>query len=112
VFIIIIRRFIRADRVNAFIEAYQSQAPIDNPSFKGETLARASDRASLPESLGRLVADEGGGVTFVNIAKWESWAAFATQFADALAREAVGSFDPDIETAPSQRVLLDVLEEH
>lgn len=108
--IIIIRRFVRPDRVEAFIEAYQKQAPIDNPAFKGETLARATERSGLPASLRKLVADDTGGVTVINIARWDSWTAFAEQFANELAREAEGAFDDDIETAPSQRLLLDVLE--
>ena len=108
--IIIIRHFVRPDRVDSFIEAYQKQAPIDNPAFKGETLARATERSGLPESLRKLVADDTGGVTVINIARWESWDTFALQFADELAREAEGAFNAEIETAPSQRILLDVLE--
>jgi hypothetical protein len=110
--IIIIRRFVRPDRVDAFIENYRKRAPINNPAFKGETLARASERSSLPASLRRLVADDAEGVTVINIAKWDSWSAFESQFADELAREAVGAFDREIETAPSQRLLLDALDDH
>lgn len=110
VVIIMIRRFVRPDRVDGFIEAYRKQAPITNPAFKGETLARATERSGLPESLRKLVADDTGGVTVINIARWESWDAFASQFAQELAREAAGDFDAAIETAPSQRILLDVLE--
>ena len=110
--IIVIRRFVRPDRVEEFIEAYQKQAPIENPAFKGETLARATSRGDLPDSLRKLVADETGGVTVINIARWESWSAFASQFADEIAGEAVGAFNAEIETAPSQRLLLDVLESH
>jgi hypothetical protein len=112
VVIIIIRRFVRPDRIDGFIEAYKKQAPVDNPAFKGETLARGSERSSLPENLRRLVADDTKGVTVINIAKWESWSAFEAQFAEELAREKTGAFDPAIETAPSQRMLLDVLEDH
>jgi hypothetical protein len=110
--IIVIRRFVRPDRIEAFIEAYQKQAPVENPAFKGETLARATNRDHLPENLRRLVADDTGGVTVINVARWESWAAFASHFADELAGEAVGAFNAEIETAPSQRLLLDVLESH
>jgi hypothetical protein len=110
--IVVIRRFVRPDRVGEFIAAYQKQAPINNPAFRGETLARGSDRRRLPPALRRLVVDETAGVTFINIAKWESWRAFEAQFADQLAREEVGAFDREIETAPSQRILLDVLEDH
>jgi hypothetical protein len=110
--IIIIRRFVRPDRVEAFIESYQRQAPINNPAFKGEMLARATPRTDLPENLRNLVADDSGGVTVINIARWDSWSAFASQFADELAGEAIGAFNAEIETAPSQRLLLNVLESH
>jgi hypothetical protein len=110
--IIVIRRFVRPDRVDAFIEAYQKQAPIHNPAFQGETLARATSPSDLPESLRKLVADDTDGVTVINIARWDSWSAFAAQFADELAGEAAGAFNAEIETAPSQRLLLDVLESH
>ena len=110
--IIIIRRFVRPDKIDGFIDAYKKQAPVNNPAFKGETLARASDRSSLPESLRRVVADDTDGITVINIAKWESWSAFEAQFAEELAREKTGAFDPALETAPSQRMLLDVLEDH
>lgn len=110
--IVIIRRFVRPDRIDSFIDAYKKQAPVRNPAFKGETLARASERRSLPESLRRLVADDTDGVTVINIAKWDSWSAFEAQFAEELAREKTGAFDPAIETAPSERMLLDVLEDH
>jgi hypothetical protein len=63
--IIIIRRFVRPDRVDAFIENYRKQAPINNPAFKGETLARASERSSLTATLRRLVADDAEGVTVI-----------------------------------------------
>ncbi len=110
--IIIIRRFVRPDKIDGFIEAYKKQAPVNNPAFKGETLARASERSRLPESLRRLVADDTDGITVINIAKWESWSAFEAQFAEEIAREKTGAFDPALETAPSQRMLLDVLEDH
>lgn len=60
--IIVIRRFVRPDRVDEFIAAYQKQSPINDPAFRGETLARGSERNSLPPALRRLVADETAGV--------------------------------------------------
>lgn len=110
--IIIIRHFVRPHKVDAFLEAYRKQTPINDPAFRGETLARASDRSSLPASLRRLVSDESGGITVINIAKWDSWSAFATHFAEEIAKEDIGAFDREIKTAPSQRILLDVVEDH
>jgi hypothetical protein len=46
-------------------------------------------------------------ITYLNIAKWESWEAFAEEFAKQLAS---AGFDPEIETAPRQRMVLDIIE--
>jgi hypothetical protein len=43
---------------------------------------------------------------YLNVAKWDSWEAFAQQFAAQLAS---GSFNPEIETAPRQRAVLEVI---
>jgi hypothetical protein len=45
-------------------------------------------------------------VTYLNVAKWDSWEAFVKQFATQLAS---GSFNPEIETAPRQQAVLEVI---
>lgn len=110
--IIIIRHFVRSDRVEAFLERYRQQAPIDNPAFRGETLARGSDMNSLPESMRKLASHKPGEVTVLNIAQWDSWDAFATHFEKEIAKEEAGVFDPKVETRAGDRILLDVIEEH
>lgn len=110
--IIIIRRFVRPDRIEIFLEKYRQQAPIDNPAFRGEILARVSDISSLPEAMRKLASREAGEVTVLNIATWDSWDAFAEHFEKEIAKADAGVFDPNVETRASDRILLDVIEEH
>jgi len=103
--VVLIRRFVRPDKEKEFLASYRAQKPTDNPAFKGETLTRVCDDSKLPPGLRSLVLNGPACVTYINIAKWDSWDAFAKQF-DV---NAVGS-DPDIETAARQRMVLDVIE--
>jgi hypothetical protein len=100
--IIIIRRFVRADREEKFLETYRAQKPTTNPAFKGETLTKVN--ADVPLGLRGLALKGPGCVTYLNIAKWESWEAFAQQFDTS----GIG-FEAEIETAVRQRVVLDVI---
>ena len=110
--IILIRRFVRIDRIEQFFDTYRKQTPINNVAFRGETLTKASEDAQLPPGLRGFALREPGSVTVLNIAKWNSWEAFAEQFADELKKEAEHGFDPEIETAHRQRIVLDVFEDH
>jgi|ERR1700722_4439312 hypothetical protein len=110
--IILIRRFVRIDRIEQFFDTYRKQTPINNVAFRGETLTKASEDAQLPPGLRGFALREPGSVTVLNIAKWDSWEAFAEQFADELKKEAEHGFDPEIETAHRQRIVLDVFEDH
>jgi len=103
--IILIRRFIRPDRVEKFLETYKAQKPVENAAFKGETLTRVVDDSSLPAGLRSFALGGPSSVTYLNVAKWESWEAFAKQFA---AQIDAGSFDAEIETAPRQRAVLEI----
>ena len=60
-----------------------------------------ADAPDVPPGLRGMVLNGPGRVTNLNIAKWDSWEAYATQFPL--------ESDPDIETAPRQRALLDVI---
>ena len=102
--IIMIRRFVRPDREVEFLASYRAQSPTANPAFRGETLTRVSDDTLLPPGLRGLPLNGPTCVTYINIAEWDSWEAFTGQF------DVSGiAFDPDIETAPRQRVVLDVI---
>ena len=102
--IVLIRRFVKPDKEQAFLASYKAQKPIDNPAFKGETLTRISDNPNLPSGLRSLALNGPACVTYLNIATWESWEAFADQFD-------VNSpgFDPEIETTARQRTVLDIV---
>jgi hypothetical protein len=104
--VVLIRRFVRADRVERFLDTYRAQQPSKNPAFKGETLARVSDESSLPAGLRGFALNGPACVTFLNVAKWESWQAFVDEFS----AQIDSGFDPEIETAPRQRAVLDVIE--
>lgn len=101
--IILIRRFIRPNKVPEFLEKYRAQQPLNNPAFLGETLTRVVDNAVLPKALRTFPLSGPSCVTYLNVANWQSWEAFVKQFADQLD----SSFDPEIETAPRQRAVLD-----
>lgn len=101
--IVLIRRFVRTDREKEFRDTYLAQQPTQNPAFMGETLTRVSDDAAVPAGLRSLFLGEPGCVTYLNVAKWASWQAFADAF------DAGVAFDPEIETAPRQRTVLDVV---
>jgi hypothetical protein len=102
--ILLIRRFVRADKEKEFLATYDAQKPTGNPAFKGETLTRVSDAADLPAGLRGLALNGPTCITYLNIATWDSWEAFAQQF-----DVSGSSFDADTETAPRQRIVLDVV---
>jgi hypothetical protein len=106
VVIILIRRFIRADQVDRFIAEYRDQSPIANSACKGETLTRINEASEVPPALRGFALNGPGCVTYLNIAKWDSWEAFAEHFKKQLES---GGFNPEIETAPRQRIVLDVI---
>lgn len=101
--VILIRRFVRIDKEEEFHHKYLAQQPTQNPAFMGETLTRVSDDAAIPAGLKSLSLGGPGCVTYLNVAKWASWEAFADAFDTGVA------FDPEIETAPRQRTVLDVV---
>lgn len=104
--IILIRRFLRPDKEEEFLAAYRARKPIDNPKFRGETLTRVGSAPDIPPGLRSLALNGPACVTYLNVSKWESWEAFAQQF------DITGAgFDPDMETAPRQRMVLDVMAE-
>src|SRR5215831_14354317 len=49
--VILIRRFVRADKEDEFLRNYLAQKPLENPEFLGETLTRVSDATGMPAGL-------------------------------------------------------------
>lgn len=107
--IILVRRFVRADKEAEFLKSYRAQQPLQNPAFISETLTRVVEDTALPGGLRSLPLNGISCVTYLNVAHWQSWEAFAEQFADALA--SASGFDAEIETAPRQRAVLHVISE-
>jgi len=105
--VILIRRFVRADKEDEFLRNYLAQKPLENPEFLGETLTRVSDATGMPAGLRGFALNGSSCVTYLNIAQWQSWEAFAAHFAQQLTP--TGDFNPEIETAPRQRAVLDVI---
>jgi hypothetical protein len=103
--IILIRRFIRPDKEAEFLENYRAQQPLNNPAFIDETLTRLVDNSSLPGELRGFALGRPSCVTYLNVARWQSWEAFAEHFAEQLS----SSFDAETETARRQRAVLEVI---
>jgi hypothetical protein len=103
--IILIRRFIRFDREQEFLQSYRRQAPNDDPAFHGETLTKVNDGPHVPGDMKSLSLRSPNCLTYLNVARWDSWNACREHFAKA----GVG-FDPHIETAPAEQSVLDVIE--
>jgi hypothetical protein len=102
-FIVLIRRFVRLDREDRFLARFREQEPSKNPSFKCETLTKVSDDADLPPRLRSLALNGPACATYLNIARWDSREAFLQEFQS--------DFDPELETAPRQRMLLEIVQD-
>jgi len=105
VVIVLIRRFIRADREEEFLARYRSHRPTNNPAFKGEHLTKVSDDAGLPPRLRSFRLEEPSCVTYLYVSRWDSWQAFEKHFLEAYQSD----FDPEIERRPRERIVLDVV---
>jgi hypothetical protein len=104
---ILIWRFVRPDKEMSFRENYQMEKPHDNPAFLSETLTRLADLSLLPTALQSSEVGPEGCITYVNIAHWKSWTAFAQHFGLDSEDFDVESFDADFEIAPRRRLVLD-----
>jgi len=103
--IILIRRFVKPNRETEFLAAYSAQKPVSNIAFKGETLTKINSEEDLPPGLSSLHLNAPECITYLNVAQWASWDAFAEQF-DVTSSTV---FDPTFETQPRQRVTLNVV---
>ena len=107
--LILIRRFARPDREAEFLRLFAEQRPRGNPDFLGETLTRLSGGTNLPPGVPALFEEVEGAVTYLNIARWRSFAAFERQFAVQL--RAPGGYDPEIEVARGRISVLEIAAE-
>jgi|tagenome__1003787_1003787.scaffolds.fasta_scaffold20380533_1 hypothetical protein len=83
-----------------FLARFQSEKPLNDNHFKGEILLRLNEDPSLPEALRSWKVGEPNCITYINVAKWESWEAFARQFTLNRAQ------DPSSNMIPKSRQLL------
>ena len=104
-FIIAIRRFVRPDREQEFLAAYRDDRT-RHPDFCGETLTKLSGDEAIPPAMATLFTARPGCLTYVNIARWANWNSFVDQ-----CEMSPNSFDTEIEVAPRERVVLEVVEE-
>ena len=104
-FIIMIRRYVRPDRENEFLAAYRADKS-SHPDFRGETLTRLSDDDAIPSAMATLFTPVPDAVTYVNIARWANWQSFVGQ-----CEMPPDSFNREIEMAPRQRAVLEIIEE-
>jgi hypothetical protein len=109
--VVLIRRFVRIDKETEFLARFQKEKPLDNSSFKGEILLRAKIDQSLPKRLRSWDVNEPNCVTYINIAKWASWEAFAEHFHVDPGQDPSSNYDPDIETAARDTAVLTVLDD-
>lgn len=103
--IILIRRFVKPNQEKEFLAAYSAQKPVGNIAFKGETLTKVNSEKDLPPGLSSLPLNAPECITYLNVAQWASWDAFAEQF-DVTSSTV---FDPTFETQPRQRLTLNVV---
>jgi len=102
-FLIAIRRFVKPDREDAFLAKYESEKS-DHPDFRGETLTKIIDDASVPAPLRGLFTLRPDCINFLNLARWESWHSFNGQ-----CEMSSGHFDPEFEVAPRERHVLQIV---
>lgn len=104
-FIIIIRRYVRPDREEQFLEAYRADLST-HEDFLGETLTRLALDQDIPKAMATLFTAASEYLTYVNVARWRTWSSFVGQ-----CKMTPGWYDPEIEVAPRERVVLEIIED-
>jgi hypothetical protein len=104
--VVLIRRFVRRDREKEFLARFQTEKPLNDNHFKGEILLRVNDDPTLPEALRSWKVGEPNCITYINVAKWDSWEAFAKHFRVYPAQNPSSNYDRQIETAARQASVL------
>ena len=104
--VVLIRRFVRRDREKEFLARFQTEKPLNDNHFKGEILLRVNDDPALPEALRSWKVGEPNCITYINVAKWDSWEAFAKHFRVDPAQNPSSNYVRQIETAARQASVL------
>ena len=104
-FLIIIRRYVRPDREDQFLDSYRADLTT-HEDFLGETLTKLAADHSIPEAMATLFSPAPEYLTYVNVARWRNWSSFVGQ-----CKMTPGWYDPEIEVAPRERVVLEIVED-
>ena len=103
--IVLIRRFIRPERAQDFLDWVDRQPAVTAPGFAGKTLTRLDAQSDLPPGLSGLhLAGNPGCVTFVMVERWASVADFR-----AYVPKASTADQDEFEAFPRQRAILTVV---
>ena len=104
-YVIIIKRFVRLDREEEFLRAYRNDRT-SHSDFLGETLTKLSVDEGIPETMASLFSPDPECATYLNIARWKRWDSFV-----GLCDMTPGWYDEDIEVAPRERAIFEIVEE-
>ena len=103
--VVLIRRFIRKEREQDFIDWVRRQPPVDRKGFLGKTLTRLDDGTHLPGGLTSFqVAGNPDCSTYIMVERWQSVDDFR-----AYVPKASTADQDEFEAAPRQRVILTVV---
>jgi len=103
--VIVIRRCVRPEREAEFLREYESDRPVDNPAFEGETLVKEY-QGPLQPLLKNFPVTCDKGITYLNIAHWRSVADFENQFPPQ------GNWVSENECCERKRLVFDIVSEY
>jgi hypothetical protein len=98
--IILIRRCVKIDKEDQFLEQYIREKP-KHPDFVEETLTKIGDGTKLPVYMKNFDVGSADCITYINVAVWKNVQSFIDTFPFTQA------FDAEFETEERVRVVLD-----
>lgn len=102
--IVLIRKFIKPERAEEFVEWTHNRPAVTAAGFISKTLTRVASGAGLPPGLnGFQLAGNPGCVTFVMVERWASLDEFRAYVPNASTAD-----QDEFEAWPRQRVILPV----
>lgn len=100
--VILIRRVVKEDKINEFLDYYQSHRGSAHPEFIGEYLTRLDSNADLPAPMKNFEVGATDGVTFINLIFFKSAEGFTEHFNPSI------TFDDNYELENRQRIVMQV----
>jgi heme-degrading monooxygenase HmoA len=101
--IVLIRRCVKREKEAEFLANFNREKP-NHPDFIDETLTKVSEATDLPEPLRNLPIAGDDCVTYLNVARWKSAAAFNEHF------KPRKMHDPETEVSDRLRAVLEIVE--